>query len=136
MTADELLEISQAALDITGMPTWDTPYSAGASEQLDYLDDAEDAPLWALVPVDPGDDAYTPIGTALAADIIKSHLRSWLLDRGWQVQVSIFRGQHNWRLADCLSVSDGGGDRLDADYPHAPDQLTTLCQSVLLLRGT
>jgi hypothetical protein len=82
------------------------------------------------------DDSILPIDTALAAELIKSHLRDWLADRGWQVQLEMFKNDRRWRLADCLSFTDGGGDRLDADYPAGDDELKVLCDSVVAVNST
>ena len=55
---------------------------------------------------------------------------SWLLGCGWQVQPTIHKQAQRWRLVDCLSIADGGGDRLDDDYPYGDDELSVLCESV------
>ncbi len=69
----------------------------------------------------------------MARDLIVRHLSQWLLERGWQVQVTLVRDKRRWRLVDCLSIGDGGGDRLDEDYPNGEDELTVLCESVVVV---
>ena len=91
---------------------------------------------WALAPVGSDESDYVPIDAAMAEDLIKAHLRSWLLDRGWQVQVTIRKQSHGWRLVDCLSIADGGGDRLDRDYPFGDDELSVLCGSIVAIEAT
>ena len=66
----------------------------------------------------------------MARELIEYHLRAWLLHRGWQVPVTLRKQAQRWRLVDCLSIADGGGDRLDDDYPHGGDELSVLCESV------
>lgn len=104
----------------------------GQRESLAFLDDAsaEDGPVWALVPTAAHGADYDPLDTALAEELIKSRLRAWLLEGGWQVQVAVSKGKQAWRLADCLSVADGGGDRLDDAYPQGEQELAVLCDSV------
>ena len=80
---------------------------------------------------DGADECTMPIDSTLAAELIKSHLRNWLAERGWQVQFELLKGERRWRLADCLSFADGGGDRLDADYPMGEDELSVLCAAVV-----
>ena len=74
-----------------------------------------------------------PIDCAMAAVLIKAHLSEWLLERAWQVQVTVRKGRREWRLVDCLSFADGGGDRLDDDYPRGDDEADVLCESVLVV---
>ena len=74
-----------------------------------------------------------PIDTAMAYDLTKAHLRTWLLDRSWQTQVIVQKNAQRWRLADCLSIADGGGDRLDQDYPCGHDELEVLSESVTVV---
>ena len=69
----------------------------------------------------------------MAQELIESHLREWLLRGGWQVQVTIRKQGQRWRLVDCLSIADGGGDRLDDDYPCGDDELSVLCESVIVV---
>lgn len=76
---------------------------------------------------------YEPIPTELARRLIGDHLRDWLAARGWQVQAVVSRTGRHWRLADCLSLAQGGGDRLDADYPCGDDELAVLCDSVVAI---
>ncbi len=134
-TATELFKSSSAALAITGPAEWDSPDAPGEREVLLYVDDeaAEDGPLWCLAPTGSDDDDYLPMDTAMAHRLIESHLRDWLLSRGWQVQATIRKQAQRWRLVDCLSIADGGGDRLDDDYPFGDDELSVLCESVTVL---
>ena len=60
-------------------------------------------------------------------------MRSWLVGRGWQVQVTLRKQAERWRLVDCLSIADGGGDRLDHDYPAGVDELAVLSESVVVV---
>ena len=69
----------------------------------------------------------------MAQELIESHLRAWLLSRGWQVQVTIHKQAQRWRLVDGLSFADGGGDRLDDDYPFGDNELTVVCESVVVV---
>ncbi len=135
MTATELFKISSDALAITGPAEWDSPDAPDQRDALVYLDDeaAEDGPLWCLAPTGSDDADYLAMDTAIAQELIESHLRAWLLSRGWQVQVTILKQAQRWRLVDCLSIADGGGDRLDDDYPFGDDELSVLCESVLVL---
>jgi hypothetical protein len=71
-----------------------------------------------------------PVSPEIAAELVKSHLRAFLQQHGWQVQLQSNRTRRVWRLADCLSLAGGGGDRLDADYPAGECELTVLCESV------
>ncbi len=135
MTAAELFKSSSDALAITGPAEWDSPDAPGQRDALVYLDDeaAEDGPLWCLAPTGSDDADYLAMDTAVAQELIESHLRAWLLSRGWQVQVTILKQSQRWRLVDCLSIADGGGDRLDDDYPFGDDELSVLCESVLVV---
>ncbi len=132
MTATELFKISSDALAITGPAEWDSPDAPGQRDALVYLDDeaAEDDPLWCLAPTGSDDADYLAMDTAVAQELIESHLRAWLLSRGWQVQATILKQAQRWRLVDCLSIADGGGDRLDDDYPYGDVELSVLCESV------
>ena len=135
MTATEIFKISSDALEITGPPEWDSPDAPGVRDALVYLDDDadEDGPLWALLPTASEESDYVPIDTAMACALIKAHLRTWLLDRSWQTQVVVQKNAQRWRLADCLSIADGGGDRLDQDYPYGDDELQVLSESVTVV---
>ena len=135
MTATELFEVSAAALATTGRPEWCSMDVPDERDALIYLDDesAEEGPLWAVAPSDQDQEDYLPIDTAMARELIKSHLQNWLLERAWQVQVSMKNNIARWRLVDCLSIADGGGDRLDHDYPYGHDELAVLCESVAVL---
>ena len=149
MDASESLNCVLRALSVTGPPSWDAPGDDGV-EALAFLaaGTAEDAPTWALISVFedqtggsftpitdplPDDTEYVPLDTSLALELVKARLQDWLLERGWQVQVSVRKGTRTWRLVDCLSFSDGGGDRLDRDYPFGDDALTVLVDSVIVV---
>ncbi len=138
MTATELFKSSSDALAITGPAEWDSPDAPGQRDVLVYVDGeaAEDGPLWCLAPTGSDDADYLPMDTAMAQQLIESHLRAWLLRCGWQVQVTIRKRAQRWRLVDCLSIADGGGDRLDADYPFGDDELSVLCESVVVVAAS
>ncbi len=135
MTATELFKSSSEALAITGPAEWNSPDVPGQRDALVYVDDeaAEDSPLWCVAPTGSDDADYVPMDTAMARQLIESHLRAWLLRRGWQVQVTMRKQAQRWRLVDCLSIADGGGDRLDADYPLGDDELSVLCDTVVVV---
>ena len=135
LTATELFKISSDALEIAGSAEWDSPDADGQRDALVYLDGeaVEDGPLWCLVPTGSDDADYLAMDTTLAQKLIESHLRAWLLRRGWQVQVTILKQAQRWRLVDCLSIADGGGDRLDDEYPFGDEELSVLCESVVVL---
>ena len=135
MTATELFKISRDALAIIGPPEWDCPDAPGVRDALTYIDDDadENGPLWTLLPTASEASDYVPIDTAMASELIKAHLRTWLLVRSWQTQVIVQKNAQRWRLADCLSIADGGGDRLDRDYPRGHDELAVLCESVAVV---
>jgi hypothetical protein len=154
-----LWQCVQAAVQVAGLPQWSSPEPDGEAETLVFLSGDEAAwvlaPLSAMTDDEDGACAFHPehdedgddhnghcgcdgpdlvaVGADLAADLIKSHLRGWLAARGWQVQMTLLKGSRTWRLADCLSFAEGGGDRLDQDYPHGDDELAVLCASVLSL---
>ena len=138
MTATELFNSCSDALAITGPAEWDSPDAPGQRDVLVYVDDeaAEDGPLWCLAP--PGSDSadYLPMDTAMAQELIETHCRAWLLSRGWQVQVTVRKQGQRWRLVDCLSIADGGGDRLDDDYPYGDNELSVLCESVVVVAAS
>lgn len=136
MNALELRNLVTRALELTGQPEWPSPDDSGERDRLIFVDagDDEPSPIWAIEPFGSdadGFDEYLPISVPLAIDLIRARLEAWLLDRGWQVQASLRRGTVEWRLADCLWFGDGGGDRLDTDYPRSDDALGVLCQSVV-----
>ncbi len=135
MTATELFKSSSDALAITGPAEWDSPDAPGHRDALVYVDDeaGEDGPLWCLAQTGSDDADYVAMDTAMAQELIESHLRAWLLGRGWQVQVTIRKQGQRWRLVDCLSIADGGGDRLDDDYPFGDDELSVLCECVVVV---
>ncbi len=163
MTPHELLEIVSGALGTTGVPFWTRPDGEDEVDALVFADDVCEpaSTAWALVTVpariggdigarvmidrdrievDGGSvpqtidaDECVFVDVGLAEALIADHLASWLLARAWQVQVSVHRGAQHWRLADCLSFVEGGGDRLDDDYPHGDDRLSVLCESVAVV---
>lgn len=135
MTAIELFNSSSDALAITGLAEWDSPDAPGQRDALVYFDDeaSEDGPLWCLAQTGSETCDYLPMDTAMAQELIVSHLRTWLLCRGWQVQVTIRKEAQRWRLVDCLSIADGGGDRLDDDYPYGDVELSVLCECVIVV---
>lgn len=195
MTAAELMELTEAALRITGTPAFASADYEGEVDSLQFVeaDDPEES-TWAFVPFqldeegnphagcdccdhslplsgeggplssrtgdlrsgeglrlgsepasddddadddsDLLDDSVLPLHPALAADLIKSQLRDWLAERGWQVQLEMLKKERRWRLADCLSFTEGGGDRLETDYPSGDDELTVLCESVVAVGAT
>lgn len=132
MTATELFQISAEALAIIGPAEWNCPDDPSRRDALIYIDDEtdQDGPLWSLASADSDTADYLPIDTQMAAQLIEGHLRRWLLEGGWQVQATVLKNKPRWRLVDGLSIADGGGDRLDEDYPQGPDELTVLCQTV------
>lgn len=152
MTPERLLNACAPALAVAGLPAFAAPDGSddpGACEVLRYIPLADGAPAcWALVPL-PSDamvpaeaevstaeadlEDILPLDVRLAAELIRGHLRKWLADRGWQVQLKLTRQAPAWRLADCLAVTEGGGDRLDDHYPSGEDELTVLCESVVTL---
>lgn len=136
MNASDLKILVSRSLELTGQPEWPSPDDPDELDRLVFLDagDDEPSPIWAIEPFGSGADdfdEYLPISVPLAIDLIRSCLDAWLLERGWQVQASLRRGAVEWRLADCLWFGDGGGDRLDTDYPRGDDALEVLCQSVV-----
>ncbi len=135
MTAIELFRCSSDALTITGLAEWDSPDFPGQRDALVYVDKGinEESPLWCLAPTCTDDTDYLPVDIAMAQNLIESHLRAWLLSGGWHVQVTIRKQACRWRLVDCLSIADGGGDRLDDDYPFGNDELSVLCESVIVV---
>ncbi len=137
MTARELLRITEDAVSITGPPEWDSPDASESRDVLSPIDDevGEDGPLWCLVPNGSPDADYVPVDTVMAQELLRSHFRTWLLERGWQVQATVRKEVQRWRLVDVLSIADGGGDRLDDDYPYGLDELTVLCECVLVTAG-
>ncbi|QDV92126.1 hypothetical protein RAS2_32400 [Phycisphaerae bacterium RAS2] len=134
MTADKLHEIARAALQIVGSPVFTSPDDADANEELIFLPGAQghESGRWALVSAedDAAKDDAVGVDVEMAADLIRSHLRDYLATGGWQVQLAIRQGRAMWRLADCVSPTEGGGDRLDDDYPGGEDELLVLCRSV------
>ena len=78
MTATELFKSSSDALAITGPAEWDSPDAPGQRDALIYIDDeaAEDGPVWCLAPTGSDDADYLPMDTAMAQQLIESHLRA------------------------------------------------------------
>lgn len=132
MEPDVLYERTRKACERIGLPKWNSPFVEGQRETLTYLPDDPEGPTWAVVPDEPdwNDDDCDPVATYVAEALIVEHLRLWLLRRQWQVQVNVRQDKQFWRLVDCLAVSEGGGDRLDGDYPSGRDELTVMCESV------
>lgn len=141
MTAEELFKFTHDVLESVGYPSWTCADDPDADEELAFLRAEGDEPAqWALVPVgeeDAEDCDCLPIAVDMATALIREHLRSALLDRGWQVQVSVRKDRRRWRLVDCLSPADGGGDRLSdtVEYPWGDDELVVLCDSVRAVQG-
>ena len=135
MTADELFAITSLALAEIGAPEWDSPDVPGQRDTLVYLsaEAEDDGPLWALTPVGSDEADFVPLDTQMAQALLRAHVRQWLLERGWQVQVAVRKQKQHWRLAECLSLAAGGGDRLDAEYPYGEDELGVMCASVRVL---
>ena len=145
-TSEGLFEGVAAAMEIAGSPVWHSPEGGGEREALLFLPAVGGEPAgWGLVPIDEesasgavvsGDcdrEEVLPVDVGHARSMIADHLRGWLAARGWQVQMKMTRGKTAWRLADCLAVSEGGGDRLDDHYPSGDDELGVLCASVEVL---
>ncbi|MEK6674601.1 MAG: hypothetical protein AABZ47_02980 [Planctomycetota bacterium] len=132
MTAHELYQQSLAACEATGVPSWPCPEYPGERDSLLFLG-VSDPPYWAMGGDGADEDDIIPIDVSFAEQLLKDHFRDWLLQRGWQVQVTLRRGEQTWRLVDCLSFADGGGDRLDSEYPFGQDEFTVLCESVQVL---
>ena len=126
--ASEVFDTAETALAICELPRFDSVDAEGLTEVLKYFGD--DC-TWALVPVEGSDEEYVAVDAAMARDIIMSHFRAWLLAKGYQVQVHCYAGVERWTLVDCLSASEGGGDRLDVDYPCGEDEWTTLIDSII-----
>lgn len=144
MSPEELYIQTQAALAVAGAPEWGAVEHGAERDRLAYYPavGAEEEAFWALVvgdydggEIEGGDvnEECFAIESRTAAALIKAHLCTWLLDRGWQVQASMHKGRHRWRLVDCLSISDGGGDRLDDEYPYGDDELRVLGESVVAI---
>lgn len=141
MTAEDLFHITHEVLENVGYPTWTGADDSDVDEELAFLQvEGDETAQWALVPV--GEEGLEDcdclaIGVDMAAALIREHLRSVLLDRGWQVQVSMRKDRRRWRLVDCLSPADGGGDRLSdtVEYPWGDDELVVLCDSVRAVLG-
>ena len=128
-----LFEACETALAITGLPKFDSADEPNLTETLSFLpasDDNEEV-CWALVPSVGSSDEYVAVDTQMAHQLLRGHFRDWLLERGWQVHVHCYADRRRWTLVDCLSVSDGGGDRLDVDYPYGEDELAILTDSVM-----
>jgi hypothetical protein len=139
LTPVVLYQLATPALDIAGTPLWPGSGDENQSEMLVWRGSCDkEEPGWFLCPVDsdsceapPASEDDLPLAADLAATLISDHLRRYLLVRGWQVQAHVRRSEPTWRLVDCLSPVDGGGDRLDADYPSGPEELDVICRSVV-----
>lgn len=79
------------------------------------------------------DQELVAVGPDMAAELLRGFFRDWLAERGWQVQLSVHKGASTWKLVDCLSFAEGGGDRLDEDYPQGDNELDVLCESVVAI---
>ena len=147
--AEQLFELSQDALRVAGVPAFPAPDVDGMTDELMFLDseNADGEALWGfltdveheeeeeIAEHDEDQCSFTPLDTAHAELLIRIHLHNWLAERGWQVQLAARKAKRQWRLVDCLSPADGGGDRFDGDYPQGEDELTVLCASVMALGG-
>lgn len=157
MDAAELYEITNQAIAVSGSPRWPALETPGQFEELRFVPSERDEPAsWVMMPLgaeespaigdSAGDesivvqepskidwDEAVQVDAAIAAQIIREHLRSHLAAMGWQVQMKMSRGKSTWRLADCLAITEGGGDRLDDHYPAGDDELAVLCESVTVL---
>lgn len=142
-----LLETAKDALELIGVIEIPSPEEPDGVDRLVFISSGGDAG-WGLVPTESvpaentdtvlagvdsaWEDDWLPISEHLAGLLVEKHLEAWLLERGWQVQVSLRKtGDQQWRLADCLSFADGGGDRLETDYPIGSDKLAVLVDAVL-----
>ena len=128
-----LFEFTETALAITDLPQFRSVDEPDQNEVLTFLpasDDIEEA-CWAMVPSGGSGDEYVAVDTDIAYQLMRAHFRDWLLQRGWQVQVHCYANRRRWTLVDCLSVADGGGDRLDVDYPYGEHELNVLTDSVI-----
>ncbi len=128
-----LLDLVQRALAIAGPPAWSPPDAPDEVDRMEWIEGEDEAPgTWVLIMGGDEEDAEDlELAPDMASELIAGHLRRWLADRGWQVQLSMRQGKGLWRLADILSIAEGGGDRLDADYPCGPTECVVLCESVL-----
>lgn len=131
--AAALFEATETALAITGVSAFKSVEAPDQTEVLTFCspDDDNEEATWALVPSTGPRDEYVAFDTDMARQLILAHFRDWLLARGYQVQVRCCKNLRRWALADCLSPADGGGDRLDVDYPNGDDELTVLVDSVI-----
>lgn len=134
-TARELHDLAAEALRIAGPPTWPSVDAPDAADVLAFLDadEAGGEPVWALTSEGGDEGDYIAIDPTMACTLIRTHLEGWLMERGWQVQVRLTRGRRQWRLVDCLSSADGGGDRLDDEYPQGEDALRVICASIVVV---
>jgi len=133
MDATSLFELAETALAIAGLPQFPSVDEPDQIEVLAFVpasDDSDEA-SWALAPADGPRDEFVAVDTQMAVHVLRAHLREWLLHRGWQVQVHCYSNLRRWTLVDCLSAADGGGDRLDVDYPYGEEELPALVDSVI-----
>lgn len=132
MNPMELFDAVETALALAGMPHYCSADTPGQVEVLSFCPPtADEEATWALVPEGDDKSEFIPVDAAMARDLLLSHFRQWLLERGWQVQVRCSSGGRRWDLVDCLAAIDGGGDRLDVDYPYGDDELNVLVQSII-----
>ncbi len=134
----KLLEACETALAIAGLPEFNSADEPDQNEALSFLPASEnnEEACWALAPSGGSGDEYVAVDTEMAYQLLRAHFRDWLLERGWQIHVHCYADRRRWTLVDCLSVSDGGGDRLDVDYPYGDNELTVLTDSVVAVNTT
>ncbi len=142
MDGKELYELTRRAIEIASSPCWPASDDSEMQEMLVWLPGVEpDQSAWILTrtndpsgafPSPSDDDLF--IEPAMASALITEHLRQFLAVRGWQVQAHVRRDSTTWRLVDCLAAADGGGDRLDSDYPRGTNEREVICQSVIAVQ--
>jgi hypothetical protein len=123
-----LFECVETALALSAAPQFHSADDPAQLETLKYLGDED---TWALVPDHGPAEEYVAVDTRMARCVLEGHFRNWLMSRGFQVQAHCFANRRRWTLVDCLSPGDGGGDRLDVDYPTGTEELDVLVASVL-----
>ena len=136
MSPEDLFAVVDDVLASIDYPSWPDGEDADSQETLMFFGPEEDEPAqWAIalgLDDDLSDTDALPIDVGIAAALLKDHMQCWLLARGWQVQVSVRKNHRHWRLVDCLSIADGGGDRLadSVEYPCGDDEMIVSCESV------
>ncbi|MBI4717700.1 MAG: hypothetical protein HY763_07850 [Planctomycetes bacterium] len=115
-----------AASDEAGSATDGIPGAAGV-HRVEYSVPGDESLS------DDARDDIVALDAQPAEVLVRAHLQAWLLQRGWQVQVSMRKDAFRWRLVDCLSPADGGGDRLDEDYPSGEDETEVICEAVVVI---